>query len=174
MRNLLGRITLPRDAAFELLRIYLGLGLFVKGVSFAADPDMLARMTTDGWLDPWTSFIQHYVVMAHTAGGLMLVAGFCTRVAALVNLPVLLGAVLFVHKEDGLFSHAQGLEFSVFVLFVLSLLAWHGAGSWSADRHVWKPAAQPSTIPTAVVPAEGVENLGVEPVPVPATNKIAV
>jgi uncharacterized membrane protein YphA (DoxX/SURF4 family) len=169
MRNLLGRITLPRDAAFEMLRIYLGLGLFVKGVSFAADPDMLARMTTDGWLDPWTSFIQHYVVMAHTAGGLMLVAGFCTRVAALANLPVLLGAVLFVHKEDGLFSHAQGLEFSVFVLFVLSLLAWHGGGSWSADRYVWKPAATP-----AATPAMAVAELGAAPVPVAATEKIAV
>jgi uncharacterized membrane protein YphA (DoxX/SURF4 family) len=170
MRRLLGRITLPRDAAFELLRVYLGLGLIVKGVSFAADPDMLAQMTTDGWLDPWTAFVQHYVVMAHTAGGLMLVAGFCTRVAAFANLPVLLGAVLFVHKEDGLFSHAQGLEFSVFVLFVLSLLAWHGGGSWSADRHVWKPA----TMPAGVEPAQAVESLGLAAVPVPVSEKIAV
>ena len=35
--------------------------------------------------------ISHYVVMAHLAGGLMLAAGLLTRLAALVQLPVLVG-----------------------------------------------------------------------------------
>jgi uncharacterized membrane protein YphA (DoxX/SURF4 family) len=133
MRNVISWLDARRDLGFELLRIYLGIGLFMKGALFASDPDLLATMTTEGRLDAWAYVIAHYVVVAHLCGGAMLALGLLTRLAAAAQLPVLLGAVLFVHMKDGLFERTQSLEFTLFVLFTLVLITLHGPGRWSLD-----------------------------------------
>ena len=65
---------------------------------------------------------------------LMLAAGLLTRLAALVQLPVLVGAVFVVHLRAGLFSAAPNLEFAVLVLVSLAAFAVVGGGRWSADH----------------------------------------
>jgi uncharacterized membrane protein YphA (DoxX/SURF4 family) len=140
MRNVISRLESRRELCFELLRIYLGVGLLVKGVLFASDPEQLARLTSEGHMDGWAALIQHYIVPAHVVGGLMLAMGLLTRIAALVNVPALLGAVLFVHTPSGLFSRTPDFEFSLFVLFVLVLIAWYGGGRWSLDQRLFTPA----------------------------------
>ena len=42
-----------------------------------------------------------FTILAHGLGGLMMILGLGTRWAALANLPVMLGALVFVH--EGLF-----------------------------------------------------------------------
>ena len=46
-----------------------------------------------------------------------------TRIAALVQIPILAGAVFIVHRQDGLFALGQSLEFSALVLFLLCIVA---------------------------------------------------
>jgi uncharacterized membrane protein YphA (DoxX/SURF4 family) len=70
---------------------------------------------------------------AHLVGGALLVVGLYTRLAALVQLPVLAGAVLLVHWQNGLLSANQSLEFSALVLFLLVLVFLFGGGRWSLD-----------------------------------------
>ncbi len=138
MQNLIPWLEARRHVCFELLRMYLGIGLFVRGVLFASDPAILATFTTEGGLDASAALIAHYVVPAHLCGGLMLAAGLLTRIAAAVQLPILLGAVLFVHRQDGLFTREQNLEFTVFVLFTLVLMLVHGSGRWSLDWYLFE------------------------------------
>ena len=133
MQNPVPWLEARRHLCFEVLRIYLGVGLFIKGVLFASDPNSLSGWVRDGWLDASIAMLAHYIVLSHLVGGLMLAAGLLTRVAAAVNVPILLGAVLFVHQKDGLFTRTQGLEFTLFVLFTLVLMVWHGSGKWSLD-----------------------------------------
>ena len=133
MHNPISWLEARRHLCFEVLRIYLGVGLFMKGVLFAGDPEALSGWMRDGWLDASAAMLAHYVVLAHLCGGVMLAAGLLTRVAAAVNVPILLGAVLFVHTRDGLFTRTQGLEFTLFVLLALVLIVWHGSGRWSLD-----------------------------------------
>jgi uncharacterized membrane protein YphA (DoxX/SURF4 family) len=73
------------------------------------------------------------VVFVHIVGGFALCLGLGTRVAAVLNIPVLLGAVIFIHSSEGLFSATQGMELSLFVLFALCLVAWNGGGKISLD-----------------------------------------
>jgi len=133
MQNPVPWLEARRHLCFEVLRMYLGVGLFMKGVLFASDPDALSGWVRGGSLDASIAMLAHYIVLAHICGGLMLAAGLLTRVAAAVNVPILLGAVVFVHANDGLFTVAQGLEFTLFVLFILVLMVWHGSGRWSLD-----------------------------------------
>jgi uncharacterized membrane protein YphA (DoxX/SURF4 family) len=67
--------------------------------------------------------------------------GLYTRLAALVQLPVLVGAVALVHWQDGLLSADQSLEFSALVLFLLGLVALFGGGRWSLDARRGAPSA---------------------------------
>ncbi|HEX6811619.1 MAG TPA: DoxX family protein [Planctomycetota bacterium] len=144
MTNLVAWLEQRREYCFELLRMYLGAGLVSKGVLFASDPQVVANYVKDGYFDAVGTMIAHYVVLVHFTGGLLLFLGLLTRLAALLNVPVLLGAVVFVHQREGLFSRSQGLEFALFVLFALVLIAWHGSGKWSLDRVLFPAPPQPA------------------------------
>jgi len=71
-----------REVGLDLVRIYLGVGLLVRGALFIARPEaLLALIAARGdWF--WPAAIAHYVAAAHIAGGLMLALGAYTRLAA--------------------------------------------------------------------------------------------
>jgi uncharacterized membrane protein YphA (DoxX/SURF4 family) len=123
-----------RPHAFDLIRFYLGIGLLVRGAIFVANPGPVLDLIRDSGDWFWPMALTHAVAMSHFAGGLLLAAGFMTRFVALVQIPPVLGAVVFLHLEDGLFTRGQSLEFSVLVLFLLGLFAAFGAGRWSFDH----------------------------------------
>lgn len=121
------------DLTFEFIRIYLGLGLFAKGVYFAGHLGDVMTLLENGNLHVPNVMIAHYVGLAHLAGGLLIATGLLTRLAALVQVPVLVGAIFVVHLRDGLFGASQNLEFAVLVLFLLVLTVVNGGGRLSAD-----------------------------------------
>ncbi len=131
-----GIIDLRRDLCLDLLRIYLGVGLFVKGVHFCSHASALLQTMAVGDVPFASMALAHYVAMAHLFGGFLLAIGLVTRAAALVQVPVLFGAVFFVHLKEGLFTPGQTLEFSALVLFMLCLFSVCGAGRLSADYYV--------------------------------------
>lgn len=130
-----------RDVVFDLLRIYLGIGLFVKGLQFISDREFLTRALRESGavefkFDFIATFLAHYIPLAHIGGGLLLAVGLLTRVAALFQLPILVGAAFFVYGRDGLFSHNQEFQFTALVLFLLVLILIHGAGRLSVDHYL--------------------------------------
>jgi putative oxidoreductase len=132
-RKWLDRIEQPATG-FALLRIYLGLGLIVRGALFIGNPAVVQRLLTDaeGWALPYLG--AHAIAGAHLVGGALLALGYRTRLAAAVQIPVLLGAAFFVHLREGLFTRGQSLEFSLLVLVLLVLYAVFGAGPVSLDH----------------------------------------
>ncbi len=124
-----------RGLLFELLRIYLGVALFVRGMVFwtyeGEDP-LFGYQDDIHSLFAQAAFA-HYIIGAHLAGGLLLAAGLLTRIAALVQIPILFVAVFFLHFQEGLFAAGQSLELSALVLFLLILIVLHGPGRWSVD-----------------------------------------
>jgi uncharacterized membrane protein YphA (DoxX/SURF4 family) len=120
----------------DVVRIYLGLGLFVKGIQFLINNDFAGvALMKDGKLDLMMGVMSHYIPLAHIAGGLLLAAGLITRFAALSQIPILAGAVLLVHLPQGLFTRGQTLEFALLVLFLLSVFMLAGGGPLSLDRY---------------------------------------
>ncbi|MEO0559581.1 MAG: DoxX family protein [Bacteroidota bacterium] len=124
-----------RDLAIGLIRLYLGVGLFFRGVVFLNDVDAFFALANDTGV--FSSMLAaYYVGMAHVAGGLLLAAGAFTRVAALIQLPILLAATFIVHWPDTLLLANQSFAFSALVLALLTVFAVWGGGRWSLDRAV--------------------------------------
>jgi len=129
-----------RELWLDCVRLYLGLGLFARGLLLITNTstgyfvDMLQR-SGHNWL--MTGMMLHYVMLAHFVGGALLAVGFLTRIAALVQIPILAGAVFIVHRSDGLFAMGQSLEFSALVLFLLVVFLVSGAGPFSVDHAVF-------------------------------------
>lgn len=117
----------------DVIRIYLGVGLMVRGAMFISHPGVLLDFLkrTHSWFVPLA--VSQYVVAAHLCGGILLALGLGTRLAAVVQIPPLLGAVLFVHIGEGLLTAGQSLEFAALVLAMLSAFSVFGAGRLSLD-----------------------------------------
>src|SRR5690554_1106563 len=82
-----------RDVGFVLVRMYLGVGLFVRGVLFIIRPESYTARAAGADGSLFASPVVIYLVAAvHIVGGAMLAAGFYTRLAAIANLPILLVA----------------------------------------------------------------------------------
>lgn len=129
-----------RDLLIDLLRIYLGLGLFIRGLVFFMGSSQIilqgmAGSNADGWIVSAT--VAHFVVFAHVCGGVLLAFGLLTRIAALVQIPILLGAVI-LHAPDGMFALGQSLEFSAFVLVTLVFILLAGPGRLSVDHYTFR------------------------------------
>jgi NNP family nitrate/nitrite transporter-like MFS transporter len=119
-----------------VLRIYLGVALAIKGIYFIMNMDAFEQLA--GTLGDLPTVVAWYVVAAHVVGGAALAIGLGTRFAALVNIPVLIGATLAA-STGGLFASDSTLQFTIFVLFVLALFVWQGSGKFSVDQLLSRP-----------------------------------
>lgn len=137
-RDFIDWIEAHQSVALDVIRIYLGIGLFVRGVLFVSEPEGLGALVDLSNFSMASAGLGAYVTVAHLVGGLLLATGLLTRIAAAVQIPILIGAVVLVHWQDGLLSANQSLEFSVLVLFLLSVVFLFGAGRWSADWYVFR------------------------------------
>jgi putative oxidoreductase len=129
-------IKIHGDLVIDIIRIYLGIALFWKGIYFAAHITYLIQlMEGAGALAFAPRAIAHVVIMAHLVGGFFLAVGLITRAAALVQVPVLVMAVFYVNfgKAFGALQERENLEFSALVLFLLVLISIYGGGRWSVD-----------------------------------------
>lgn len=137
-RTVVDWISEHRAVALDLVRIYLGVGLFVRGVLFASQSQGVGSLVDLSQFSFASAALAHYVTFAHLLGGLLLAAGLLTRLTALIQIPILAGAVFLVHLEQGLLSADQSLEFSALVFFLLVVVFVFGPGEWSADRYVFE------------------------------------
>ncbi len=118
----------------DLLRMALGAVLLIKGVQFVGNIEGL-RQIIAGSRFPWLSiFIAHYVALVHLAGGPLIIAGLVTRVAVLFQIPVLIGAIVFVHKWDGFLVNGSELLFAIIILLLLVFFLVYGSGPLSVDE----------------------------------------
>ena len=130
------RLESQRDIAFDLLRIYLGIGLFVRGLLLIVRPDTFATLVEGSGATVLASpTVMICVAIVHLIGGAMMTLGLFTRLSALAQIPILLGAVFLIHLRGGGFASDQSFEFSALVLFLLVAVFLHGSGRWSIDAH---------------------------------------
>lgn len=135
--KLISKLDFYREYYFDLLRIYLGIGLAIKGIYFISHVDFLVSTMGSAGLSFASFALAHTVGMTHLVGGIFMALGLLTRLVVFAQIPVLFGAVFFVHFREGLFTGAQTLEFTAFILFTLLILFAHGPGPFSLDAKLF-------------------------------------
>ncbi len=121
----------------DVIRIALGIFLVYKGIDFLRNMgEMTGLMTNNKLL--FGSFkvviLGHLIVFAHIIGGLLLAVGFYTRFACLIQIPILLGAVLFINISGDMMRPYSEMIISIVVLLLLIAFLIIGNGPWSYEK----------------------------------------
>lgn len=95
---------------------------------------MMAYQTKNGI--PFPEMGTWYLILAHGLGGICLVLGLFTRWAALANVPLMLGALLFVHLKNGFWAsnNPNGYEYVLVLLVATVTLVMTGGGALTLKR----------------------------------------
>ena len=121
----------------DILRFALGIFLCYKGIEFLENmSSMINRMS--GLLPNSyfaLSILGHYIVFAHLVGGLMLAFGLLTRAVCILQIPILIGAILFINHSDGMFQPFSQMAITVICLIGLIYFLIAGNGPWSVDKY---------------------------------------
>lgn len=126
----------------DVLRILLGLFLFIKGILFLEHTTDVFyifssshEVLSAGKAAMLTSFV-------HIVGGLMIAFGMLTRLALLCQFPILIGALLIVNPQRGVNVSNTELMLSVLVTGLLLFFMIVGPGRYSIDNKVLRQKQQ--------------------------------
>ena len=114
-----------------VLRLALGAVMIAHGYQkiFGGMPQFMQMLQHMG-IPAWMAYL---TVAAEFGGGILLVAGFLTRIAAIAIFLDMAVAISKVHLQHGLFSKNGGFEFPMVCGAIAFSLIWSGAGPIAMD-----------------------------------------
>jgi putative oxidoreductase len=114
-----------------VLRLALGAVMIAHGYQkiFGGMPQFMQMLQHMG-IPAWMAYL---TVAAEFGGGILLVAGFLTRIAAIAIFLDMAVAISKVHLQHGLFSKNGGFEFPMVCAAIAFSLIWSGAGPIAMD-----------------------------------------
>ena len=117
----------------DFIRIALGIFLFYKGIDFLMNmSDLVTLMSINTTFNSFLYIlIGHLVVFIHILGGIFLMIGFYTRLASIVQIPILLGAIILLGVRAGAMRPYSDILITVIVLLLLIYFAIIGDGPLS-------------------------------------------
>ncbi len=120
----------------DLFRIMLGIFLCWKGIQFATNLDAFTELMlqTSVGKSLAISLAAHAVILIHIIGGIMITIGTNTRVACLLQVPVLLVAVFYVNLPAKIAGVYSEFWLSVIVLLALLFFMVEGNGPLSVEH----------------------------------------
>ncbi|MDN3689033.1 DoxX family protein [Cyclobacterium jeungdonense] len=124
----------------DFIRVSLGIFILYKGVLFISNTNALMNLIGDMDLRFFQMALAHYVAFAHIMGGILIALGLLTRLAVVVQLPILIGAVFFVNMDSRFLTVTNNVEFvlSLLVLVLLLVFLVFGSGKFSIDDYMKK------------------------------------
>ncbi len=124
----------------DVVRIVLGLIIFSKGIALISDTnnqqEILITNSVFGFSGMMASVAIHIVAFAHLVGGILITIGLVTRFAAVIQIPILICAILFVNISNGFSALNSELWLSIIVFSLLVLFWIIGSGPFSVDQQL--------------------------------------
>ncbi|QGQ18962.1 DoxX family membrane protein [Cellulomonas sp. JZ18] len=123
------------DIALLLARVALGLVLLAHG--WQKYDEYTLDGTTAAFTDmgvPAPGAAALFATVVEVVGGVLLILGLLTPVAAALNVVNLLGALVLVHAGNGVFVDDGGYELVLALIAGLLLVLALGAGRFSIDE----------------------------------------
>ncbi|MEP7108322.1 MAG: DoxX family protein [Ferruginibacter sp.] len=130
----------PHPLMFTLTRLILGSMLAIRGVYFFINIEPLYYLIKDSRLNELNISMCLAMVISfiHILGGVFIFIGLFTKIAAWAQVPILLGAIIFINSHNRLLFTFSGLLFSLGVLALLLIFAFKGGGKISLDDYAKK------------------------------------
>lgn len=116
----------------DLLRVTLGVFLFIKGINFIANTEMLMELVKPLQSMESGMLLIHFVAPAHFVGGTLIAFGLLTRWAIIAQFPVLIGAVAINFIGD---MNTSNLVMANTTILVCSFFLLYGSGKHSLDYY---------------------------------------
>ncbi len=117
----------------DLIRIALGVFLFIKGINFISNTQILVDLIKPVQNLAGAMIVVHYVAPAHLIGGVLIAFGLLTRWSIMAQLPLLIGAVAI--NFIGEMNVANLITASVILLICIFFL-FYGSGKHSTDYYL--------------------------------------
>lgn len=114
----------------DVLRMALGVFLFMKGVYFVSNIQYLVDLISPIDKIGGGMFLLHYIAPAHLVGGILIFFGLLTRWAIIAQLPILICAITINFMG---YMHHQNLLLALLSLGVCVFFLIYGSGKNSAD-----------------------------------------
>ena len=132
LNTLITTMDAKNGTGYALIRIFLGIALFVRGWMILSNPESIIRLGVARELYMWVSFVG----ITHLIGGALLCVGFFARLGALVQIPILFSATFFVYAHTKLMMGGQSFELASLVLFLLCVFFVFGPGTLSVKEYI--------------------------------------
>ena len=117
----------------DILRLALGVFLFMKGIDFMSNQAQMAEVLKPFQDLPGGMLILHYIVPAHFMGGFFIVVGLLTRWAVAAQLPILIGAIFANFLGE---MNSTNLILATITLLVCLFFLFYGSGKHSTDYYL--------------------------------------
>jgi putative oxidoreductase len=122
----------------DLIRIALGVFLLLKGLAFMDNTaylqDLIENQNVVHFPPGILMAVVYYVTFAHLVGGILIILGTLTRLACIIQIPIVLAAAFltsfFIEPVNALVWP------SIIALALLCLFTVIGSGPWSLDRYL--------------------------------------
>jgi uncharacterized membrane protein YphA (DoxX/SURF4 family) len=99
---------------------------------------LLERLLSGSAMAQDSGTIAIIITFANLLGGFMLTVGLMTRLVALLEIPILIGAIIFINAQKEGFAAESELSLAVVVLILLVLFLIEGGGPLSLDGYFYK------------------------------------
>jgi uncharacterized membrane protein YphA (DoxX/SURF4 family) len=123
----------PRWLVFP--RIALGAILHIKGIAFISNATILENLLSGSYWAGHTHALQIIICTANMLGGTLIMIGLQTRLMCLIQLPILIGAIVFINAQKGGFAPESELGLAILALILTILFLVEGSGPVSLDAY---------------------------------------
>lgn len=119
--------------ALTILRVYVGYVMFRHGYEKLQDIAGFAAQLESMQI-PYPQISAYLAVGAEFGGGIALMVGLLTPLAALSIFVAMAVAVFKVHYPNGLMAKNNGFEYPMMIMWVAFFFIFRGAGPISVDQ----------------------------------------
>src|SRR5438445_1699315 len=106
----------PRWLIFP--RLVLGALLSIKGITFISNATLLENLLSGSYLAGNTHALQIIICTANLLGGFLIIIGLQTRLMCLIQIPILIGAVVFINAQKSGFAPQSEMGLAILALLL--------------------------------------------------------
>ncbi|HLZ89238.1 MAG TPA: TQO small subunit DoxD [Puia sp.] len=123
-----------------IVRVGLGLFLFAKGITFMQNATLLDQLIYGraSLAEDQTHWLPILITWANLLTGLLMIIGLWTRLMALLQVPILIGAIIFIIAQKGGSVPESEMLLAILTLLLMIFFLVEGSGPLSLDTYLEK------------------------------------